>query len=309
MMSSSSTESGCEGPADGNTDNESCDDKSLDQIDAKHPNIGENTILAVNSNQKKYEVDDKTAVPETIAPEKGEEINTQEEKTNYNDMSNILIDNILKEFDSPASIYIPNKSSNKDAEENQNSEDIEKSIIATRRTSGAKASEIIKENSEILERIMRKRMDSMSGASMEIPISLGEEEIDVKSMKNDNQRNSQKVLPSGNLNEREFPQGGSIEPIQSKTSNTVPKKENDKSHKSTKNYPALSAMSPVNPQLSKPQLNPVGGMVVQQRSDVRMGTHNYSKPITFNPFPNSSRIGQRKSNEVGRKLGLYPTNK
>ena len=98
------------------------------------------------------------------------------------------------------------------------------------------------------------------------------------------------------------------DPHNTSTASTAPlKKETPKSN--VKHFPAVSTMGPVKPQLSKPQLNQTGGIVVQQRSDGRLGGQNSTKPITFNPFPNSSRIGQRKSNEVGRKLGLYPSNK
>ena len=318
MTSSSSTESGCEGSVDGNTDNDSSDDRILDQIDDKEPNNSPNIIL--EDNQKNDQNYNKT-------PDRNKEINSnasaddaQIEKANVVDANKTFIDDILKEFDSPASIYIPNKKNNEGEEENQNmnseaaTEVTERSTLATRRTSGAKASQIIKENSEILERIMKKRIQSMSGQSEEIAMSLRNEEIDKECNKDKKEINEQLFFPdkskdkhnsSNTYEQYESPNILS----QSNPSNHLPKKDAEQSNNPQKPYPSLSPMGPVKQQLAKPQVNPIGGMVVQQRSDVRMGGHNCAKPITFNPFPNSSRIGQRKSNEVGRKLGLYPAAK
>ena len=226
-----------------------------------------------------------------------------------------FIDDILKEFDTPESIYIPNKDNIKDEIRSPDSKSkasalLEQSSLNTRRTSGAKASQIIKENSEILEKIMRKRVNSMAGSSLENQVSLEREELDVTDNgKKDNDENIKDIVSTRNMSKPALSTEIQTPQNLARNSDTSAKMDTGKSKTFGNHYPTVTAMEPVKPQLSKPQLNPVGGMVVQQRSDVRLGGQNSTKPITFNPFPNSSRIGQRKSNEVGRKLGLYPSNK
>ena len=244
---------------------------------------------------------------------------TQNEKgalsnQNFDGETQNLIDDVLKEFENPTSIYISDneRNGNKNDAIFSVSEALSKnddSSLCQRRASGAKATQIIKENSEILEKIMRKRVNSMTGMSIEQQISLDKEEIiehdsntskDVgSSVKND----ILQISHTNSLNQNE------INHNMSKNSTVPLKKEVFKANNSPKHFPAVAAIEPVKPQLSKPQLNQTGGIVVQQRSDGRLGGQNSTKPITFNPFPNSSRIGQRKSNEVGRKLGLYPSTK
>ena len=226
-----------------------------------------------------------------------------------------FIDDILKEFDNPESIYIPNKDNNKNENESLNSKSkpsavSEQSSLSTRRTSGALASQIIKENSEMLEKIMRKRVNSMAGPSVENQVSLEQEELDViDNGKKKNDENPKEIVSTRNMSKPESSAETQIPQHLTRNSDASSKKDTGKSKNFSNHYPTVSAMEPVKPQLSKPQLNTGGGMVVQQRSDGRLGGQNSTKPITFNPFPNSSRIGQRKSNEVGRKLGLYPSNK
>ena len=226
-----------------------------------------------------------------------------------------FIDDILKEFDNPESIYIPDNENNENDNGNPNSKckaftPSEWTSQNTRRTSGAKASQIIKENSEILEKIMRKRVNSIAGSSGENPVSLEQEQLYDDDNGKKEKRADSKDTVSSNTISKPKPSIDTTSPQKlSHNPDTSPKKETGKVKSISKHYPTVSAMGPVKPQLSKPQLNPVGGMVVQQRSDARIGSQNSTKPITFNPFPNSSRIGQRKSNEVGRKLGLYPSTK
>ena len=235
---------------------------------------------------------------------------------NFDGETQNLIDDVLKEFENPTSIYISDNERNgrkNDAifSESEASSKNDNSILGPRRASGVKASQIIKENSEMLEKIMRKRVDSMTGISNEQQVRLDKEEIienesnhsrDVNiSGKNDN--SCKQMSHSNSLNQNE------INHNMSKNSTVQRKKESFTGNNGSKHFPAVATIEPVKPQLSKPQLNQTGGIVVQQRSDGRLGGQNSTKPITFNPFPNSSRIGQRKSNEVGRKLGLYPSTK
>ena len=347
--SSSSTESGCEGSVDDKTDEESSIDELIDDviheyrknqtsvafekpIDSKDKTINNESvekncvtssngsIIAENSQKSpKFELENSATIQTIDSTGLKSNSITQIDKIdtqNLDGETKTLIDDVLKEFENPTSIYISKKENN----ENQNNtatpesepfSNDEESNLAPRRASGAKASQIIKENSEILEKIMRKRVNSMAGSSVENQISLDKEELDdmdnnsIKESipdRNNDTSNNQLCQPnSTNQNE--------VNHNMSKTSATPLKKDTVKTKSAAKHFPAVSTMGPVKPQLSKPQLNQTGGIVVQQRSDGRLGGQNSTKPITFNPFPNSSRIGQRKSNEVGRKLGLYPSNK
>ena len=253
---------------------------------------------------------------ESIDDEMNRKEDEKIELSNIDGESRALIDNVLKEFENPTSLYVPDKERNGsktqiDASEAEEFPTDEESKLAPRRASGAKVSQIIKENSEILEKIMRKRVNSMAGTSIENQVSLEKEEIDGIETDNVSDLTSPRKNDKGCKN--------SIQPTPSnqndvnynvsKSKSEQPKKETGNTKNGTTHFPAVSAMGPVKPQLSKPQLNQTGGMVVQQRSDGRHGGQNSTKPITFNPFPNSSRIGQRKSNVVGRKLGLYPSAK
>ena len=346
MSSSSSTESGCDGPVNNdNSDNENLSgEKIVVEVQIEQGNVINNNynhILGENSNtikdsEKSMHALSKLDTTHDDDPPSDNENSMETTKdvikytdssldTNQKSTSEVLVQNtntstrnvegddkafiedILKEFDSPTSIYIPNGKINGVEKENQNSipNGSEKSTMCTRRTSGAKASQIIKENSEMLEKMMRKRVNSVAGASNENSISLDKELLDIGNDNIDNDMSFEEILHNKNANKAEVMTKVPSRQIKAKSATTLPKNDTGKSNIPAKYYPAVSPIGPVNPQLSKPQLNPVGGIVVQQRSDGAMGGQNSTKPITFNPFPNSSRIGQRKSNEVGRKLGLY----
>ena len=352
-MSSSSTESGCDGSVDDRTDDESCiDDLVEEHLKKENRNANEKPLESENNslNNSTIKKNNKPSIDNSIIAESSpnssatklesvkiyqstdsddhllesidDEMNRKEDKKIKSSSQTIdresraLIDNVLKEFENPTSLYIPDKERNgsKNQIESSEAEEFptdEESKLAPRRASGAKVSQIIKENSEILEKIMRKRVNSMVGTSIENQISLDKEEID--GIDTDNVRD----LTSPRNNDKDSKKSSQPTPSNrndvnynvSKSKSEQPKKETGNTKNGTTHFPAVSTMGPVKPQLSKPQLNQTGGMVVQQRSDGRHGGQNSTKPITFNPFPNSSRIGQRKSNVVGRNLGLYPSAK
>ena len=218
--------------------------------------------------------------------------------------SDELIQDIAKELDSPVSIYISNEEQSPIKGHNETKkENTFNSDMPTRKISGAKVDQIIRENSEMLQKMMKKRSSKITAS--ENDITLEKEELEAHNDIKEKSKNGDGKI----LDQKEHSDESSSEQTKPKTPNLRPKKTPVSSKTPAKHFPTVSTMSPVQPQFSKPQLSPVGGMVVQQRSDVGRTGQSSTKPITFNPFPNSSRIGHRKSNEVGRKLGLYPAPK
>ena len=243
----------------------------------------------------------------TEGPENDSNLSVERNKRNNvsSDVdSDELIKDIVKELDNPVSIYISNeeqipiKGHKETKKENTSNSD-----IPTRKISGAKVDQIIRENSEMLEKMMKKRSSKIT--TSENDIALEKEELEAHNDIKEISKNGEGKI----LDQKEYSDESSSEQTKPKTANPRPKKTPVSSKAPAKHFPTVSTMSPVQPQFSKPQLSPVGGMVVQQRSDVGRTGQSSTKPITFNPFPNSSRIGHRKSNEVGRKLGLYPAPK
>ena len=310
--SSSSTEVGNDGSIDENTDNDSIDD------------LVPNNSMTANGLASKILIDKKERSNKSKPGRKPNHDSSNGEvhdQTTEAKQTKAFIDDVLKEFDSPVSIHISKgmekMNVSKDASKHScaSLEGEDKATPNARKATEAMASQIIKENSEILERIMRKRANTMSGTPGEITVSLSDDRAEEKKDEMSNNQDTSNQTPSLHKDINENKPTKSTSGIenhnQDKLSSSTLSEKNSpgKLHNQTKHFPAVSSMAPAKPQLAKPQLNPVGGMVVQQRSDVRMGGQPCTKPITFNPFPNSSRIGQRKSNEVGRKLGLYPAAK
>ena len=356
MSSSSSTESGCDGPCEVPIEDAKYNNPSTDKIfeddhsdsayipvelytnvsngDSPNPGTDNQNTKNMSSNglgiapeKEKYDTNNvstddkcKNVMPDLIhgmiatqdksmkeGPENDSNLSVERNKRNdvSSDVdSDELIQDIVKELDSPVSIYISNEeqSSIKGHKETKK-ENTSNSDMPTRKISGAKVDQIIKENSEMLEKMMKKRSSKIT--TSENHITLEKEELEAHNDIKEKSKNGEGKI----LDQKEHSDESSSEQTKPKTVNLRTKKTPVSSKTPAKHFPTVSTMSPVQPQFSKPQLSPVGGMVVQQRSDAGRTGQSSTKPITFNPFPNSSRIGHRKSNEVGRKLGLYPAPK
>ena len=351
MSSSSSTESGCDGPCEVPIEDAKYNNPSTDKIfeddhsdsayipvelytnvsngDSPNPGTDNQNTKNMSSNglgivpeKEKYDTNNvstddkcKNVMPDLIhgmiatqdnsmkeGPENDSNLSVERNKRNdvSSDVdSDELIQDIVKELDSPVSIYISNEeqSSIKGHKETKK-KNTSNSDMPTRKISGAKVDQIIKENSEMLETMMKKRSSKIT--TSENHITLEKEQLEAHNDTKERSRNEKgKVL-------EEHSDEGSSEDTKPMTVNLRPKKNPVRSKTPAKHFSTVSLMSPVLAQFSKPQPSPVGGMVVQQRSDVGTTGQSSTKPITFNQFPNSSGIGHRKSNEVGRKLDFYP---
>ncbi len=188
---------------------------------------------------------------------------------NNDDRNKLFIEELLKEFDSPS---IADHTRPGDQTEQAEVEG-ENGPPPTERND--RALQIIKENSEILERILSKKTTSLNDKDMDqlrnMNTNDGLEEEDIVPPQQQQQQQPQQPPP---------PQSRTIPMQQQQHKRKV-------SHSTSSTGSTNSSANSSNP---------------TKTNNITLQSNPATKPITFNPFPGRTN---RKPKEVGRKLGLY----